>query len=310
MDSTATALPENLGLVDRARIALACGVAILMMYGVGWSVAQPLDSLLGLTFVHNGRAFLPIWLMMMVLAAVTAAISTVVAGKRLPEAGLFATGIGMTIMALRGGSMQMILAYCASPEETSRRALMYSLGRDCVLWAAVMAVAWAASGIVHRWLWPDDETDSTEKLRKSASPQMGAAAMASTVIVALIVIWLTISRTPVAQGARGQVIASVAAGLFLGAMAGRTVTGVDNVRWYLGGVALVGLTAYLVGYLEADMGWAKSGAYRSFAELAMTPPHDLVRPLPIEYIAVGVPAVLAGFWSGDKVEQTVEETGR
>ncbi len=306
MESPVTDPPAHLGLVDRSRIALACGVAILMMYGVGWNVVRPTDLLLGLTFTHSGRSsFLPIWLMMMVLAAVTAAIATAVAGKRLPGAGLFATGIGMTAMALRGGSMQMILGYFSGADTAGRKALMFSMGRDAILWAAVMAVAWATSAIAAKWLWIDSAAHEA-KTDKPTTPQLGAAALASTLIVALIFIWLTIARTPVAEIARGQVIATVALGLFLGAMAGRTVTAVASISWYLGAVALVALTAYLVGYLQADMGWATT----AFRALATTPPHELVRPLPVEYLAVGVPAALAGFWCADKVEQTAEEAGQ
>jgi hypothetical protein len=308
MESTATIAVPHAGLVDRSRIALACGVAILMMFGVGWSVAQPSDSLLGLTFVHSGRAVLPIWLMMLVLGAITAAIATVVAGRHLPEAGLFATGIGMTTMALRGGSMQMILAYCTTPDAVGRRALMWSMGRDCILWAAVMVLAWAASVMVRKWLWP--ESGPAPAAKKQTTPQLGAGALASTLVVALIVIWLTIARTSVADIARGQVIASVAAGLFLGTMAGRTVTGVNGIHWYLGAALLVGLIAYLVGYLEADMSWATSGIYQRFAVMSSTPPHDLVRPLPVEYVAVGVPAAVAGYWCSDKVEHSAEEGSR
>lgn len=311
MESTASIAPPHVGLIDRTRVALACGVAILMMYGVGWNVAQPPDPLLGLTLTAAGRSsYFHIWMMMLVLGAVTSAIATAVAGKRLPEAGLFATGVGMATMALRGGSMQSVLAYCASPETASRRELMWLMGQDCLLWAAVMALAWAASTLTRKWLWPDSKVSASPARTKPVSPQLGAATLASTLIVALMVIWLTIARTPVAEIARGQVVASVAAGLFLGAMAGRTVTGVDNVRWYLPAVVLVGLTAYLIGYLESDMSWAASGSYRPYAALATTPPHDLVRPLPIEYMTVGVAAVLGGFWCGDKVEQTVEEGAR
>ncbi len=311
MESTATIAPPHVGLIDRTRVALACGVAILMMYGVGWNVAQPPDSLLGLTFTASGRSsYLHVWLIMLVLGAVTAAIATAVAGKRLPEAGLFAVGVGMATMALRGGSMQSILAYSASPDTGSRRELMWQMGQDCLLWAAVMAVAWAVSTLARRWLWPDSGSLVCPAHRKPVTPQLGAGALASTLVVALIVIWLTIARTPVAEIARGQVVASVAAGLFLGAMAGRTVTGVDNASWYLPAVVLVGLTAYLVGYLEADMSWASASSYRPYTGLATTPPHDLVRPLPVEYMAVGVAGVLGGFWCGDRAEQTAEEGAR
>ena len=126
-------------------------------------------------------------------------------------------------------------------------------------------------------------------------------------MVAALVIWLTIGRTPVAQIARGQVIASVAAGLFLGAMGARYFTSVADARWYALAVPAVALTAYLLGYLNAGMAWTQGSGYQPFAGLATTPPHDLARALPIEYLGVGVSAALAGFWSGEKIQHAVVE---
>jgi hypothetical protein len=307
MEAAEIAAAPHLNLVERARLVLACGVAILLMYGVGWIVAEPVDPQLGVTFTQSGRSIWAVWPMMAALAAVTACVATVIAGRRLSEAGLFAAGIGLATLALRGNSMQMILAYCAEPNPESRGALMRSMACDCILWAGVMTAAWAASAVVRIWLWPEHEPAPAPDKAKPARSQTGWLALASTYVVGVFVIWLTVARTPESQIARGQVIGSVAVGLFLGAMAARSVTGVAEARWYVPAVLLVGLTGYLLGYLNAGMKWAHGDLLRGYTDLATTPPHDLVRPLPIEYIAVGVSAALAGFWSGDKVEQVVDE---
>ena len=117
---------------------------------------------------------------------------------------------------------------------------------------------------------------------------------------------MTIARTPVATIARGQVIASVAGGLYLGVLAARYFTGINNTRWYVLAVPVVALVGYLLGFLQADLSWAK-GALAPYARLATTPSHALARPLPIEYIAVGVAGAIAGLWSGEKIEHVTKQ---
>jgi MFS family permease len=65
------------------------------------------------------------------------------------------------------------------------------------------------------------------------------------------------------------------------------------------------ITGYVLGHFSADMSWAE-GAFLPFASLATTPPHLLARPLPIEYIAVGLIGALTGFWTGQRMEHVVE----
>jgi len=91
-------------------------------------------------------------------------------------------------------------------------------------------------------------------------------------------------------------------GLFLGAMVARYFTGTVGAHWYILAVPIIALVGYMLGYFSADMSWAQSTGYKPYVFLASTPPHNLVRPLPIEYLAVGVSAALAGYWSAEKIE--------
>ena len=190
---------------------------------------------------------------------------------------------------------------------------------DTLLWAEIMAVARVVVAPVRHWLWPASKQTGkadcpkpgtrkgTGKPSESDQPKPGWYALAVTGVMGAVIIWLTIGRTPVAAIARGQVIASVTAGLFLGAMAARYFTGVEDARWYALAALGVALTGYLLGYLNAGMGWAQGTGDQPYADLAITPPHSLVRPLPLEYIAVGVSAALAGFWSGRRIEHAAGE---
>lgn len=322
MTAAELTVPDRLNVYDKLRILGACVLAAVFMRTVGWMVAQPLDPREAILLAMNERGFfaaalaaLPILLL---LTAVVTALGTVIVGRVVPEAGVFVAGIGLAALALRGGSIHVLLAYyldargdeparLLSQLADERRSLMVRLAMDCLLWSAVMAVSWGVMSAVRKWLWTDESpqpASGSASKRTAVEPagKPGWMALAITGVVAGLVIWLTIARTPVAVVARGQVIAAVAAGLFAGAYAARYYTGVADARWYLLAPPAVGLVAYLLGYLNAEMRWAP-GEYRYYALLPTTPPHNLVRALPIEYIAVGVSATLAGYWFGQRTDQ-------
>jgi hypothetical protein len=314
----------------------AIAAAALLLYTMGWMVARPVDPELALTFVRSGRAIPAIWPTLAVLTVVAGIIGTVLAGPRLPEAGVFAAAIGLAALGLRGGSMQIMLANEQATTEPARQAFMTAMALDCVLWTALMLATWLVVSWAWRWVWCNDkapaELQSAQSAQASAAKpaagsgtkagrgpgqapkttpdtisRMGWPALVVTVLVGIFVVWLTVARTPVANVHRGQTIAAIAAALYLGAMAARYFTGVQDVRWYVLAVPAIGLTAYLVGYLSSDMSWAQGTQHQYYIYLATTPPHALARPLPIEYVAVGTAAALAGYWGGDKVEQVASQ---
>jgi hypothetical protein len=303
---TTTPAPQNapLGMIEKTRLLSAVGLAGVLLYVLGWMIAAPSDPHLPLTFVYSGRAAVAIWPALAIVAVVAGVVGTVVSGPRLPDAGLFAGCVGLAVLSLHGGSMQDLLEAQAANTTAARQAMMLALGLDTLLWSAVLIAMWIAVLWTYHWVWGGA---SPAPAAKAGAPvgfaRSGWAAMAATVVVALFTIWMTAGREPVANVQRGQTIAAVAGGLYLGAMAARYFTGVERSAWYIMSVPVVGLVAWLVGYMSADMSWAQAGKYQYYVYLATTPVHDLARPLPLEYIAVGTAAVLAGFWGGDKMEE-------
>jgi len=312
-EAAVAALTRPLSFLEKLRVAAAAGIAVLLMTSIGWMVARPVDPEMAVTFVYGGRHVLAVWPSVLVLTLVSALVGTAIAGRRLPEAGLFAAAVGLVGLALRGSSMQSVLGYQATADLAGRRAVMAAMAFDCLLWASIAVATWVAVHLAWHWLWQEARTPEDDEPRpKAAAPagkkislRSGWPALVVTTVVGLFVIWTTIARTPVATIARGQVIASVAAGMYLGAMAGRYFTGVSKAYWYALAPLAAGLTAYLLGYLQADLGWAK-GSLASYALLSTTPPHALVRPLPVEYIFVGLAGAMFGFWSGERMEHVAE----
>ncbi len=320
-------LAAPLGVIEKTRVVAAVAMAAALLYTVGWMVIRPTDPDLAVTFVRSGRAVAAIWPALAVLTVVAGVFGTVLAGPRLPEAGLFAAANGVPDLSLRGGSMEVLLASEGATDQATRQVFLKAMALDCVLWSLIMLAAWIAVTWAYRWVWLGGAGLEVNAAEEPAKPQaakdtkpstptaeggassvgLGWPALVVTGVVGIFVIWMTVGRTPVSIIRRGQTIAAVAGGLYLGAMAARYFTGTRDVRWYLLAVPLVGLLAYLVGYLSANMSWAQGTEYQYYVALATTPTHDLVRPLPIGYIAVGTAGVLAGFWGGEKMEQVAQE---
>jgi len=226
----------------------------------------------------------------------------------------------------------MFLGYFVANDEISRSALLRLMVLDSLLWAGILLLSWVAVYLSWQWLWgsrssiaetqQEEATEGEPQSKKDnkvcavnseadlqpKSFWAGWPAMVATAVVAAFFIWITVSRTPISPILRGQVIFSVAGGFFVGALVARYFTGINDARWYALAPLGVALIGYLLGYLNADMAWAEAEAqYKYYALLAITPPHDLVRPLPIEYLAVGVAGALGGYWSSASVEQVVEQ---
>lgn len=326
MEAALTQSAAPLGLIEKTRVAAGIAAAALLLYTMGWMVARPTDPELAVTFVRSGRAIAATWPALAVLTVVAGIIGTVLAGRRLPEAGLLAAAVALAVLSLRGGSMQIMLANEGATTEPARQEFMTAMAIDSLLWSGIMAVTWFAVNCSWHWIWENGGTPGTApaiaaaagtgksvqaNARRTQSAQTAAGAgwpaLVITALVGILVIWLTVGRTRVANVHRGQTIAAVAGGLYLGAMAARYFTGIRDVRWYLLAVPAIGLAAFLVGYLSADMRWAQGIPYQYYIYLPTTPVHDLARPLPIEYAAVGTAAALAGYWGGDKVEQVASQ---
>ena len=300
-----------LGLIEKVRVVLACVAAIVLLSTVGWMVAAPADSHQGVTLAtHPGRAT-GVWAAVIALTVVAGWLGTVMAPRRLAEGGVFVAAVGLAGLALKGGSMQDVMDYMlAAPDAASRRWLAVQMAMDTVLWTGVLAATWVAVALARRMVWGDEElynpvpaaSRKSDTAKAQASRPTGWWALIITGLLAAFIIWATDARTPVATIARGQIIASVGGGFFLGAMAARYFTGQHRAHWYVLAVPAVALLAWLVSYLNSGMAWAPD----PFRLLKQTPPHALARPLPIEYLAVGVAGALAGFWSGERVEHVHE----
>ena len=197
--------------MEKARIVAAMVVAVVLMTTIGWMVASPVDPDMAVSFTTGGRALWTAFPAMLALTVVASLLGTVIAGPRLPESGMLAASVGLVGLALRGGSMQDVLGYCAGTDEASRKALMVRMEMDVVLWAAALVVSWMAVSLAWKWLWVEQPDVAAElpgevpaKRDKKASaaaeaggPRAAWAGWAVTTVLGLFIIWITVARTPV-----------------------------------------------------------------------------------------------------------------
>lgn len=295
--------------VDKLRIVAACAVAVWLMRYVGWYVIAPADPEMGLTFVLNEQPPAGAWIGVLLLSLVCSVLGTAISGKRLPEAGMLVGCVGLAALAARAGTMQEVLAYHAGTEEASRQRLMLLMMVDTALWAAILLVNWLAVTAAYRWLWrapfhyPLTNASTSDKPSSgSAGTRPGWLATGATVIAALFLMNTAFGRTAVTPILRGQVFAALVLGFWVIVIGVRYFVAIHDSRWYAVAPLLVALGAYALGYFNTDLSWTE----QSYQELATTPPHMLVRALPVEYLTLGLAGTIMGFWSGEKIEEVAE----
>ena len=90
-----------LGLLDKARSLAAWSVCAGLFLTVGWTTLQPEDPL-GAVSLWSQQHGLFAWVQAAGLGGAVAAIGTLLIGKRLPDAGIFAAALGLAAVNLRG----------------------------------------------------------------------------------------------------------------------------------------------------------------------------------------------------------------
>ncbi|MEE9293364.1 MAG: hypothetical protein V3W34_00150 [Phycisphaerae bacterium] len=288
-----------------------------VFFSVGWMVVHPWDprgpvSLLA----HDQPARM--MLAVLALAAVTAAVATVLAGRFYPDVGAFAVGLGLTAVSLRGQTMTYLLI-----QNEGRTNFGVSLALESLFWLAAMIVAMVCSAVVLRWLRnADHDGQAGPASMVSGEPELlsqmavagagglifrrgaggrtgedwatGLKHVALVVVISLILIRVfSFSASEPHRAVRhGQACFAVAMGLYLAV--GRAQAGfpVHSMFWSCCAVPLVGLAAYGLGWMMSMR--APEGMPAS------VPASSFLRILPVTYIALGTSATLLARWrSGD-----------
>ena len=304
-------------VLRRSRYALAIVFSAFLFSTLAWQVAAPPPEHGGVSLVIWGGTGqgLVAGLMLALLLVVSAAVCTLLVHPDNPHMGLFCALLGACALSVRGGTVYDIVRLAqASPEKYGAAARM--LGLECLQWGVICVVAAIAVELIHRrffknyhWVMRSGGDLPRESLHKARPGEsvMGVAHTASsaaqtgklplavaTPLAAVLcgVIGFCLLYLLLQSQAKGQVfLACFAAFYGAGALTYIVFPKAPVVAF----IAAVPLTA-AVGcfYASGEAGWpaGNPGFFPGQAHFFM------MRALPLDYIAAGVPGVLLGYYHG------------
>lgn len=295
------AAEEFPSLAVRTQRLAAWAFALALFLSVGWMAMSPHDPLGPVSLLTRQNAIM-MWLQTALLAVVCSVVATVLAGRQLSEAGLFATALGLAAVALRGDTAQYFLINCAADGPTCQRWLAVRFAGEAVIWFTALAVAIpAAAGVIHwcGWRAPARSAPSDTPLAVESTPLQVPHGSRGTILqnetvrhVAVVTGVMLVTTALLSSGSsrravlHGQTCFVVFAAAFLATWAGCRFA---PPRGTLASFAALPFAAVL-GYL-----WAAIMAGR-FAVPPNLPASCFLRILPIHFIAVGAAGTIIAHW--------------
>lgn len=287
---------HHLSLLDRAATWVAWALAGAIFLTVGWFAMAPDDPLGAVSVLtHRGA-----WMMLMQsagLAAVTAALATVIAGRRLPDVGTFAAAVGLAAVSLRGGTAGSLLIQWADAVPNSQSSLPIELALEAIAWFAMILIARGFSIAVSHWCFGDAGIQPNEPQASAyaESPRPGAPGKSAAHGIkhtflaggtALVVFKILTAGLSTRSVQHGQACFMVAASVCIASYLAYWFVPVRSAIWSILSVPVLAVG----GYVWASLGSAPGGLPAS------VPSSPFLRVLPIQYIAVGTAAATAMFW--------------
>ena len=308
-------------LAIKIRIAIVLLIAVAAFATVGWSVAQPLmpDSALMVIDHHQPLKLLGSLVALALIATIVAAVVSRPYGS---EMAPLAAPAGLCVWVLMSGSSESLLLQ--NQAGADRVAMFHDMIMDSVIWAAVVMASYLLALMAGRRLEGQSTEGNTVGAEPSAQggeePVVGRAskphetipkkahilgkradhllAYGLTCIIAIVLLQLLCrSSVVVVSGQRagtvprpGQIIFAVAAAFFVAAWVGHQL-----FHMPLGLLLLTPLTVAVAAYAYA-MQNDSLGPLAAAAVPLVPPSVAFATVLPLQYIAVGSLAAIAGHW--------------
>ena len=284
---------RHLSLLDRAELWVAWALAGTIFLTVGWSAMAPDDPLGAVSVLTRHGA----WVMLLQaagLAAVTAALATVIAGRRLPDVGTFAAAVGLAAVSLPGGTAGSLLIQWADSAPASQSSFPIMLALEAIAWFVIVFVARGSSSAVGRWCFGNGgggQTDEPQALAFEEFP-LGLKSVAHGVKhsllaggAALVVFKILTAGLSTRSAQHGQACFVVAASVCIATYLASWMVPVRSALWSILSAPLLAFGGYVWASLSSPGGLPAS-----------VPASPFLRVLPIQYIAVGTAAAVAMFW--------------
>jgi len=321
IDSVST-VHMRMGILDKFLLLAAISIAIALFLTIGWMAIAP-DDPRGAVSLIARRDSLMVILQAGLLAAVSAAIATVMVGAKLADVGAFAAAIGMALVSLQGETAAYLLINTEATGAGAPRMLAFKLATESLVWFALVVVALLVSGIVTRWCvgLPAEPVQSVggqsarqpgvgmydlaisecpviaRLLLPTRDPMVsghargnGLRTLLVTTIAGLLIYGILVSGSSPHSIRHGQTCFAVFSAFYVGTWIARRTYPARTAFWSILAVPM----ALLAGY-----GWTViAGApHGRFAHLAMIPATDFLRALPLTFISVGALGTLTAQWT-------------
>ncbi len=285
---------RHFSFLDRAATWVTWALAGTIFLTVGWFAMAPDDPLGAVSVLTRHTA----WLMLLQaagLAAVTAALATVIAGRRLPDVGTFAAAVGLASVSLRGGTAGALLIHWSDAAPISLSNLPILLGLEAMAWFVIVVMARGFSIGVGHWCFgacPEPRTDGGgghlegEPLASRGGASHGIKHMLIAAGVALLTFKILSAGLSTRSVQHGQACFVVAASVCIGSYVAYWLAPVHSALWAILSVPFLAAGGFV---------WARLGP-SPLSLPASVPASAFLRVLPIQYIAVGTAAAVAMFW--------------
>jgi len=304
----------QLNAIDKVFVCVAWAIAGAIFFTVGWRVMEPDDPLGPVSLLTHNHAIV-MWLQAAVLTGMTAALATIIAGRRLADVGIFASSLGLAVVSLRGTTAGFWFVRGSDQPGTIHRGLAFSLALESLAWFLLILLAVVVSAVVMRWLYPvhpgvyaskDDDLDvrhiavcgmsafdtpflsqlsphSLHSERTDLRVGLYHFLIAAGAGIPLFVLLTTSQNFRAIE--HGQACFLAAATVCLAAYLAHTLMPVRSSLWSILAVPVIAMGGYF---------WA--GINASTMSHPNIPWSRFLRVLPIQYISVGSAAALAMFW--------------
>lgn len=284
---------HHLSFLDRAANWLAWALAGTIFLTVGWFAMAP-DDPLGAVSVLTRRGAWSMLLQAAGLAAVTAALATVIAGRRLPEVGTFAAALGLAAVSLRGGTAGHLLIQWADVAPLKQSGLSLKLAMESIAWFVIIFIARGFSIAIRHWCFGGGGAQTNEPHALSSDELPRGATFAIHGVkhslvaggAALVIFKILSAGLSTRSVQHGQACFVVAASVCIALYLASWIAPVRSALWSILSVPLLAVG----GYVWASFGSARDGLPAS------VPTSPFLRVLPIQYIAVGTAAAVTMFW--------------
>jgi hypothetical protein len=315
MTRVATAIvPTHVPLSFRQRAGFAASLALASgtFLTVGWSALAPVNPL-GAVALWDHPAAAKALAVAAVLSALLAAVSTVLAGRRLVDVGIFTACIGLALTSLCGGTSAVILIAAADGHDQGPPlGVPARFALESAAWLVAPLAAMFVSALLDRRLFtlpPEDDRvadDGDSEAAFSNAPGLQPAAFDLRLVattnaatctpwttgaihtliascVALVGVHLFSSGLANRSIQHGQACFVVIAATFAGTWAAGRIVPVRSALWAI----LAGPVLAIAGYL-----WSDAGA----SPLPDLPQSPLLRILPVQLISVGTATAIGTTW--------------